>query len=91
MILYVCFGTMPPDSHPCRAAAKALQEAGHKPEIRRAYGSKLLPDALNFSQGRKEAKRRTGKTEVPLLILDDDTTVAGSTEIAAWARANPAA
>ena len=91
MILYVCFGTMPPDSHPCRAAAKALEEAGYTPEIRRSYGSRMLPDALNFTKGRKEAKRRTGKADVPLLVLDDDTTVAGSKEIAAWAEANPAA
>ena len=33
--------------------------------------------------------RRTGKSDVPVLILDDDTTVAGSKEIVAWAKANP--
>ena len=91
MILYVCYGTYAPSRHPCGMAAKALEDAGYEPDVRRAYGWKVLPDALNLSEGRKEAKRRTGKTDVPLMILDDDTTVAGAKEIVAWAKANPAA
>jgi glutaredoxin len=50
----------------------------------------VLPDALNATPGRREAKRRTGRTDVPILILDDDTTIGGSNEIVAWAKANPA-
>ena len=40
--------------------------------------------------GRREAKRRTGKTDVPVLILDDDSTIAGTKAIVDWARLNPA-
>ena len=49
-----------------------------------------MPDALQLTSGRKEAIRRTGKSDVPVLILDDDTTVAGSKAIVAWARENQA-
>ena len=90
MILYVCYGTYAPDRHPCGKAAKALTDAGHRPDVRKAYGWKVLPDALNFSEGRKEAKRRTGTTDVPILILDDDTTIAGTRAIVDWSKANPA-
>ncbi len=91
MILYVCYGTHMPDRHPCGAAAKALRDAGHDPDVRKSYGWKVLPGFMNFSEGRREAKRRTGKTDVPLLILDDDTTVAGTQAIVDWAKAHPAA
>ena len=94
MKLYVCWGTMPtprPGGHPCRNAAHALDEAGHTFETERAYGWTVLPDKpFNQSAGRQEALRRTGSSTVPILILDDDTTVAGSKEIVAWAKANPA-
>jgi hypothetical protein len=58
--------------------------------VERAYGWRMLPDALNVMPGRREAKRRTGKVDVPVLILDDDTTVAGTKQIVAWAKANQA-
>ncbi len=94
MKLYVCWGTVPtprPGGHPCRNAAKALEEAGHSFEMEKAYGWTLLPDTpFNLTAGRKEAKRRTGSSSVPFLVLDDDTTIAGSQEIVDWARANPA-
>jgi len=91
VILYVCYGTHGGGHHACATAAKALRDAGHDPDVRKSYGSRFLPDFLNRSEGRREARRRTGKTDVPLLILDDDTTVAGVREITAWAKANPAA
>jgi glutaredoxin len=94
MKLIVCWGTFPsprPGGHPCRNAYEALREAGHDPELVKAYGLTLLPDALaNRSWGRREARRRTGSSTVPVLILDDDTTVSGSREIAEWAGAHPA-
>jgi hypothetical protein len=89
--LYVCWGTFPPDAHPCRAAHNALREAGHDPEVKRAYGSGRLPDALNVTPGRREVKRLTGSTWVPTLVLDDGTVVDGSENIVEWARAHPAA
>ena len=91
MKLYVCYGTLPPSSHPCKAAADALKEAGHDPEIVRSYGSRLLPDTpFNQTAGRKRARELTGKSDVPVLELDDGTGIGGSEEIVAWAKANPA-
>ena len=92
MKLYVCWGTFPsprPGGHPCRNAAQALQNAGHSPEIVRAYGLGLLPDALNGPR-RAEVKRLTGDSWVPALQLDDRTTISGSDRIVEWAKANPA-
>jgi hypothetical protein len=94
MKLYVCWGTFQtprPGGHPCHNAYEALREAGHDPEVIRSYGWDMLPDFLNRSEGRREARRRTGKDSVPLLVTDDDQAIQGSGEIAAWARENPAA
>jgi hypothetical protein len=93
MKLYVCYGTFPtprPGGHPCRNAAQALEEAGYKPEIVKSYGFGLLPDALNQTEGRKEAKRLTGKSWVPVLVTAGGEVVADSKSIVAWAKANPA-
>jgi hypothetical protein len=90
--LYVCWGTFPtprPGGHPCRNAHQALERAGHSPEVVRTYGYGLLPDAVNGPR-RAEVKRLTGDPWVPALQLDDGTTVSGSKETVAWARANPA-
>jgi glutaredoxin 2 len=56
----------------------------------RSYGYGLLPDAFNQTAGRKEAKRLTGKSSVPVLVLDDGTVIPDSHKIVEWARANPA-
>ncbi len=94
MKLFVCWGTFPipePGGHPCKNAADALREAGHRPEVVRAFGLGILPDTpFNLTPGRKRAKELTGKSMVPVLELDDGTAVSGSKEIVAWARANPA-
>jgi hypothetical protein len=90
--LYVCYGTMPtprPGGHPCRNAAEALRAAGHDPEIVKTYGFGALPDTLNGPR-RAEVKRLTGSSWVPVLQLDDGTTVSGSKEVVAWAAAHPA-
>lgn len=92
MKLYVCWTATTAGGHPCGAAHKALTEAGHAPEVVKAYGWTKLPDTpFNLSPGRKRAKELTGSTEVPVLELDDGTAVAGSTAIAAWAQQHPAA
>jgi hypothetical protein len=88
MKLFVCWGTMPPDSHPCRKAHKALVAAGHDPEVVKVRGSRMLPDALNG--GRKEVMERTGQKEVPVLLTDEGETVYPSQEIVGWAKAHPA-
>ena len=90
MRLLVCYGTSTFGGHACGLAHEALVEAGHAPRVERAYGWRMLPDALNVMPGRREAKRRTGKVDVPVLILDDETTVAGTKQIVAWAKANQA-
>jgi glutathione S-transferase len=93
MKLYVCWGTFPtprPGGHPCANAYKALREAGHEPEVIKSYGLALLPDAMNSSEGRKEARRLTGKSTVPVLVTDDGEAVADSKAIVAWAKAHPA-
>jgi glutaredoxin len=94
MKLFVCWGTFPtprPGGHPCHNAHQALREAGHDPEVVRSYGLGLLPDAIaNRTHGRREAKRLTGRSTVPVLVLDDGTAVADSNAIIEWAKENPA-
>jgi hypothetical protein len=93
MKLYVCWGTFPgPErgGHPCRNAYKALQEAGHEPEVIRSYGMRQLPDLFNRTSGRKEAKRLTGDVVVPVLVTDDGEVVKESKKIVEWAEAHPA-
>lgn len=98
MTLYVCWGTFPvpwprsgaswrPGAHPCRTAYVALKDAGYEPDVVRAYGFHFLPDVTN---ARKEVRRLTGESFVPVLVLDDGQVVADSSEIIAWAEANPA-
>jgi hypothetical protein len=95
--LYVCWGTFPvpwprrggswrPAAHPCKVAYDALAEAGHSPEVVRAYGLGQLPDV---TRGRKEVKRLTGESWVPVLVLDGGDVVSGSENIATWARQHP--
>jgi hypothetical protein len=88
--LIVCWGTAGGSHHACGAAHDALKDAGYDPQVEKAYSTRLVPNALQLTSGRKEAIRRTGKSDVPVLILDDDTTVAGARQIVAWARANQA-
>jgi hypothetical protein len=98
MKIYVCYGTfklpaMPgrPIGHVCGAAHQALVDAGYEPEVVRAYGFGPLPDALNFSKGRREVRRLTGNNWVPAVVLDSGEVIQGSQKIIDWAAANPAA
>lgn len=94
MKLYVCWGTFKPaprpGGHPCGRAYHALRDAGHEPDVVKAYGLALLPDALNQTEGRREAKRLTGSNTVPVLVTDDGEVVSESKRIVAWAKENPA-
>ena len=98
MKLYVCWGTFPVpwprkgstwrgSAHPCTLAYKALTESGYSPEVVRCYGMAELPD---MTTGRKEVKRLTGESYVPVLVLDDGEVIKDSKNIVAWARDNPA-
>ena len=93
MKLYVCYGTFTttprPGGHPCGNAYHALVAVGHQPEVIRAYGLGVLPDFLNPPR-RREVKRLTGNSWVPVLVLDDGNVIDGSNKIVDWARANPA-
>ena len=95
MKLYVCYGTFTaaprPGGHPCGTAYEALRQAGHDPEVIKAYGLGALPDIFNRTSGRQEVKRLTGGSNmVPAMEADDGEVVQGSKEIAAWARSHPA-
>jgi hypothetical protein len=94
MRLYVCYGTFQTPrlgGHPCKNAYDALRAAGHDPEVVKSYGWTLLPDAIgNRTEGRRAAKRLTGKSTVPVLELDDGTGVWDSKRIVEWAEANQA-
>jgi hypothetical protein len=93
MKLYICYGTFQtprPGGHPCKNAYDALRAAGHEPELVKSYGFGLLPEALNQTAGRKEVKRLTGQSWVPVLVTDDGEAIQDSKEIAAWAQAHPA-
>ena len=81
MRLIVCCEHVPDGRRPsaCGNAHAALREAGHDPTVERAYGWRIAARrAQRHASGRREANRRTGKVDVPVLILDDDTTVAGA-------------
>ena len=93
MKIYVCWSTTPKylnHEHPCGIAHQALVEAGHDPEVVKAYGWTVLPDFLNNTAGRKRAEELTGSNQVPVLELDDGTAVGGSKAIVNWARKHPA-
>ncbi len=94
MRLYVCYGTWKPaprpGGHPCGTAYHALVDAGHDPEVVRAYGLGPLPSLLQVTSGRREVKKLTGRYWVPVLVTDDDEVIDGSQAIARWARAHPA-
>lgn len=98
MRLYVCWGTFPvpwprkghtwrPNGHPCKKAHDALKQAGYSPEVLKCYGLGQVPDVTS---GRKEVKRLTGESWVPVLVLDDGEVIRDSKNIVAWARENPA-
>ena len=94
MRLYVCWDTALKHpiigEHPCGIAHKALRDAGHDPEVVRAYGWVKLPSIFNQTSGRRAVRELTGSEEVPVLTLDDGEVVAGSEQIVFWAEANPA-
>ncbi len=89
MKLYVCWGTFQVPgarSHPCRNAYQALRDAGHEPELVKTYGWGALPD---LTSGRREVKRLSGESWVPLLVTDDGEAIQDSERIIAWAGQNP--
>jgi glutathione S-transferase len=94
MILYTCGQkkTGPAFVHPCAKAAKALDAAGYKYELRTVGGYRLMPWTWGSrDEVRAEIKKLSGTNEVPILILDDGEVISGSSTIARWAGEHPAA
>jgi glutathione S-transferase len=88
MVLYTCparthGADAPLIKHPCGVAAKALDEAGHSYTVKTVGGFKNVP--LTRRGKRQEILELTGQEDVPVLVLDDGTTVTGSGAIVAWA------
>jgi hypothetical protein len=94
MKLYVCWGTFMttprPGGHPCGNAYEALKDAGYEPEVIKSYGWTALPDFMNRTRGRREARELTGKSTVPVLVTDSGEVVSDSKKIVEWAKAHPA-
>jgi glutaredoxin 2 len=89
MILYTCAGrthgaTTPIRQHPCGVAAKALDEAGYDYEVEVVGGFKNIPFTRRGK--RERILELTGQGDVPVLVKDDGSVVAGSQQIVAWAR-----
>ena len=98
MVLYTCFlgtsfgGVPGPLGHPCGKAAKALDDAGHAYETRTVKGGTGMPWTWpSRGRDRAEIERLSGQRAVPILVLDDESVIAGSGNIVKWAKANPAA
>lgn len=87
MVLYTCparthGANAPLVKHPCGVAAQALDDAGHSYTVKVVGGFKNVP--LSRRGKRKEIVALTGQEDVPVLVLDDGTTVQGSSAIVAW-------
>jgi len=90
MKLYICWGTCPvPGGHPCRLAYEALAEAGHDPEVVKAYGTRLLADSLDWKKGGRDVQRLIDERRVPVLVTDDGEFVSDTRNIVAWAKEHP--
>jgi glutathione S-transferase len=94
LILYTCAQKKrgPAAVHPCAKAAKALDAAGYRYELRTVGGYRMLPWTWGSrEEDRAEIRKLSGANEVPVLVLDDGEVVAGSSTIARWAGEHPAA
>jgi glutathione S-transferase len=94
VILYTCGQKKrgPAAVHPCAKAAKALDAAGYRYELRVVGGYRLMPWTWGSrDEERAEVRKLSGTNEVPILILDDGEVVSGSSVIARWAGEHPAA
>ncbi len=69
--------------HPCGVAAQALDRSGHTFAVKTVGGFKMIP--LSRRGKRDEIIALTGQQDVPVLVLDDGTTVQGTSAIVEWA------
>ena len=86
LTLYVChIDEGGPKPHACRRAQNALRAAGH--DFEKIVFGRGIPFGL-FTKGRRpELKAMSGQEKLPVLQLADGTTVSGSADIIAWAKA----
>lgn len=94
MVLYTCGQKTHAArlGHPCGRAAKALDAAGYRYELKVVGGYRLMPWTWgNRDEDRAEVKKLSGTNEVPILVLDDGEVVSGSGAIARWATEHPSA
>jgi glutathione S-transferase len=94
MVLYTCPARThgagaPLIKHPCAVAAQALDAAGHTYEVKVVGGFKSVPFSRRGK--RSEIRELTGQEDVPVLVLDDGSAVAGSGAIVDWAASHRAA
>ncbi len=92
MILYTCPWQRRSSAwHPCGVAAKALDDAGHSFQIKVVKGQVSMPWTwLSRRRDRAEVRKLSGRNGVPVLVLDAGEVIAGSRDIARWAKRNPA-
>jgi glutathione S-transferase len=92
MVLYTCGQrTNGPALHPCAAAGKALDAAGHEYELKTVGGYRLAPWTWRQrAADRAEVKELSGTNEVPILVLDDGSVISDSRAIVRWAKEHPA-
>ena len=94
MILYTCGQKKrgPGFAHPCAKAAKALDAAGYKYELRVVGSYRLMPWTWGHREDdRAEVRKLSGQNLVPILVLDDGEVISGSSTIARWAGEHPVA
>jgi glutathione S-transferase len=78
--------------HPCGRAAKALDDAGYRYELRVVGGYRMAFWTWGSrEEDRAEVRKLSGSNEVPILVCDDGEVVSGSGTIARWAKEHPAA
>ncbi len=87
LTLFVCHiddGGPPP--HACKRAQRALRGAGY--DFDKVIAGKGIPFGLFTTGKRPELKELSGQEKLPVLRLEDGSTINGSANIIAWARSN---
>jgi glutathione S-transferase len=75
-----------PSPHACRRAQNALRDAGH--QYTKVIAGRGIPFGLFTTGRRPELKALSGQEKLPVLELGDGSTISGSANIIAWAKAN---
>ena len=87
LTLFVCHiddGGPPP--HACKRAQRALRGSGH--DFDKVIAGKGIPFGLFTTGKRPDLKELSGQEKLPVLRLEDGSTINGSANIIAWARSN---